>query len=273
MRLCSSFSWVPLLVASSTPKAAAPYMQLWIGATNLRMDKKREEGKEPIAKEREGSVKFKPEVHQMQKLVTTETSGGWENCWEQGLTPWDLGRPTPIILHLHQTGALPKGRALVPGCGSGYDVVAMACSERYVVGLDVSHTAIEKAIELSSSLPNSSYFTFLKADFFTWHPPELFDLIFDYTFFCAIEPGMRSRWACKVQEMLKPDGELITLMYPISDHVGGPPYKVSVSDYEEVLHPMGFKAVTIVDNELAIEARKGREKFGRWRRDTTQSIL
>lgn len=272
MRLLSS-SWVSLSVASSRTKAAVPYRKLWIGATNLRMDKKREEGKEPIAKEREGSVKFKPEVHQMQKLVTTETSGGWENCWEQGLTPWDLGRPTPIILHLHQTGALPKGRALVPGCGSGYDVVAMACSERYVVGLDVSHTAIEKAIELSSSLPNSSYFTFLKADFFTWHPPELFDLIFDYTFFCAIEPGMRSRWACKVQEMLKPDGELITLMYPISDHVGGPPYKVSVSDYEEVLHPMGFKAVTIVDNELAIEARKGREKFGRWRRDTTQSIL
>ena len=114
--------------------------------------------------------------------------GGWEKCWEQGLTPWDLGHPTPIILHLHQTGALPKGRALVPGCGSvsyffsifmisctfmppffflfgvsfnmilksaiwsniaqGYDVVAMACSERYVVGLDVSHTAIEKAIEV-----------------------------------------------------------------------------------------------------------------------------
>lgn len=44
--------------------------------------------------------------------------GGWEKCWEQGVTPWDLGRPTPIILHLHQTGALPKGRALVPGCGS-----------------------------------------------------------------------------------------------------------------------------------------------------------
>jgi hypothetical protein len=77
MRLFSSFSWVPLSVASSTPKAAAPYMQLWIGATNLRMDKKREEGKEPIAKEREGSVKFKPEVHQMQKLVTTETSGNF----------------------------------------------------------------------------------------------------------------------------------------------------------------------------------------------------
>nr|XP_034899770.1 probable thiol methyltransferase 2 isoform X2 [Populus alba] len=273
MRLLSSVSWVPFSVASSTPKAAAPYMQLWIGATNLRMDKKGEEGKEPSAKAREAIIEFMPDVHQMQQLVATETSGGWEKCWEQGLTPWDLGHPTPIILHLHQTGALPKGRALVPGCGSGYDVVAMACSERYVVGLDVSHTATEKAIELSSSLPNSSYFTFLKADFFTWHPPELFDLIFDYTFFCAIKPEMRSRWACKVQEMLKPDGELLTLIFPISDHVGGPPYKVSVSDYEEALHPMGFKAVTIVDNELAIEARKGREKFGRWRRDTTQSLI
>ncbi|KAJ6371661.1 hypothetical protein OIU77_002052 [Salix suchowensis] len=145
-----------------------------------------------------GSVQFSSEVHRMQQLVGDETSGGWESCWEQGLTPWDLGHPTPIILHLHQTGALPKGRALVPGCGSGYDVVAMACSERYVVGLDFSHTANEKAVELSSSSSNSSYFTFLKEDFFTWQPPELFDLVFDYTFFLRyrtrdeIKMGMQS---------------------------------------------------------------------------------
>ncbi|CAK7325000.1 unnamed protein product [Dovyalis caffra] len=261
MRLLSSSCWVSLPLASpssSITRAAVPYRKLWIGATNLRMDKKRVEGKEPREKAGEGNVQFKPEVHQIQQLLTTESSGGWENCWEQGLTPWDLGRPTPIILHLHQTGALPKGRALVPGCGSGYDVVAMACPERYVVGLDISHKAIEKAVE---------------ADFFTWQPPELFDLIFDYTFFCAIEPGLRSRWASKVQEMLKPDGELITLIFPISDHVGGPPYKVSVSDYEEVLHPMGFKAVTLVDNELSIGARKGREKLGRWKRNTIAIAL
>ncbi|KAG5523056.1 hypothetical protein RHGRI_035016 [Rhododendron griersonianum] len=106
----------------------------------------------------------------------------------------------------------------------GYDVVAIACPERYVVGVDLSDKAIKKAVELSSSLPNADYFTFLKEDFFIWHPTELFDLIFDYTFFCAIEPGMRSAWASRMQYLLKPDGELITLMFPISDHVGGPPY-------------------------------------------------
>lgn len=218
-----------------------------------------------------------PAVDRLQQLLhsDTDTHGGWEKCWKQGLTPWDLGTPTPLLLHLHRTASLPNGRALLPGCGSGYDVVAIAGPERYVIGLDVSENAINKAIQLSSLLPNASYFTFLKADFFTWHPTDLFDLIFDYTFFCAIEPDLRSAWARRIGEILKPDGELITLMFPISDHVGGPPYKVSVSDYEELLHPMGFKAISIMDNELAVGPRKGREKLGRWKRSSivTKSAL
>lgn len=44
--------------------------------------------------------------------------GGWEKTWEAGATPWDLGKPTPIIVNLVETGSLPKGRALVPGCGT-----------------------------------------------------------------------------------------------------------------------------------------------------------
>eukprot|EP00268_Persea_americana_P014000 TRINITY_DN16202_c0_g1_i3.p1 TRINITY_DN16202_c0_g1~~TRINITY_DN16202_c0_g1_i3.p1 ORF type:complete len:152 (-),score=23.10 TRINITY_DN16202_c0_g1_i3:566-1021(-) len=83
---------------------------------------------------------------------------GWEKSWEQRLTPWDLGQPTPVILHLLQTGALLKGRALIPGCGSGYDVVAIASPERYVVGLDIADNAIKKAREISSSAPNADYF-------------------------------------------------------------------------------------------------------------------
>ncbi|KAJ4959321.1 hypothetical protein NE237_026432 [Protea cynaroides] len=212
------------------------------------------------------SDKFKETIH-------GDPEGGWEKCWEQGLTPWDLKQPTPVILHLQQTDALPRGRALVPGCGTGYDVVAIASPDRYVVGLEISSHAVKKAKELFSSSPNANYFTFLMADFFTWKPTELFDLVYDYTFFCAIEPSMRPAWASRIQDYLKPDGELITLMFPISDHVGGPPYKVSVADYEEVLHPMGFKAISIVDNELAIGPRKGREKLGRWKRSPKLSML
>ncbi|KAF2604291.1 hypothetical protein F2Q70_00024566 [Brassica cretica] len=164
--------------------------------------------------------------------------GGWEKCWEDGVTPWDQGRATPLILHLLDSSSLPLGRTLVPGCGGGHDVVAMANPERFVVGLDISEKALKKASETYGSAPNAKYFAFMKEDFFTWRPDELFDLIFDYVFFCAIEPEMRPAWAKSMYEVLKPEGELITLMY------------------EAVLVPLGFKAVSIEENPDSIPTRE-----------------
>ncbi|CAH8383710.1 unnamed protein product [Eruca vesicaria subsp. sativa] len=184
-----------------------------------------------------------------------DNAGGWEKSWEAGATPWDLGGPTPIILHLSDTCSLPKGRTLVPGCGTGYDVVTMACPDRYVVGLDISKTVVEQSSKRFSSLPNAKYFSFLSEDFFTWEPAEKFDLIFDCTFFCTFEPSMRPLWGQRMEKLLKPDGELITLVFPIDERSGGggPPYKVSVSEYENVLVPLGFEAICIADNQVAVK--------------------
>ncbi|KAL4193808.1 hypothetical protein AMTRI_Chr06g201190 [Amborella trichopoda] len=211
-----------------------------------------------------------PGLGKMRKLVKSD---GWDKCWVEGLVPWDLGGPTPVILHLLQTQTLPSGRALVPGCGSGYDVVALASPQRYVVGLDISDNALDKAKELSSSAPNSDHFTFLKADFFNWKPNEAFDLIFDYTFFCAIDPRLRPTWAKRMRLLLKPGGELITLIFPIGNHVGGPPYKVSAEEYEVVLRPLGFNLTYLEDNDLAVKGRKGKEKLGRWKLSIGQSLM
>ncbi|KAJ3708233.1 hypothetical protein LUZ61_011938 [Rhynchospora tenuis] len=215
-----------------------------------------------------------PKVSRLREVIgSAVTSDGWEKSWGEGITPWDLGQPTPVVVHLVQTQSVPKGRVLVPGCGTGYDAVALAGPERYVVGLDISGTAIKKAKELSASSPNREYFSFLTEDFFNWNPSELFDLIFDYTFFCALEPVLRSAWAKKISEILKPEGELITLIYVITDQKEGPPFNNNVSDYEEVLFPLGFKQIYIEDNELAVKPRKGREKLVRWTRSRSQSNL
>ncbi|XP_026389797.1 probable thiol methyltransferase 2 [Papaver somniferum] len=227
------------------------------------------EDKNPKMEDRRGEENHSPIFSsKLEKLqgLSDEYSGRWEKCWEQGDTGWDLGQPTPVLLQLLEKETLPKGRVLVPGCGAGHDVVAIANPERYVVGLDISETGIKRAREISSSSPSAKYFEFIEADFFTWRPTEIFDLIFDYTFFCAIEPRMRASWGTRMHELLKPDGELITLMYPTNDRDGGPPFKVSVADFEEVLHPWGFKAISIIDNELAVGKRKGNEKLGRWKR-------
>ncbi|KAF2925255.1 hypothetical protein DAI22_06g038550 [Oryza sativa Japonica Group] len=159
-----------------------------------------------------------PAVGRLRELVQRgDAADGWEKSWEAAVTPWDLGKPTPIIEHLVKSGTLPKGRALVPGCGTGYDVVALASPERFVVGLDISSTAVEKAKQWSSSLPNADCFTFLADDFFKWKPSEQFDLIFDYTFFCALDPSLRLAWAETVSGLLKPHGELITLIYLVTE--------------------------------------------------------
>lgn len=41
------------------------------------------------------------------------------------------------------------------------------------------------------------------------------NLVCNCRFFCAIVPNMRSAWATRMADLLKPDGELITLMFPV----------------------------------------------------------
>lgn len=38
------------------------------------------------------------------------------------------------------------------------------------------------------------------------------------SFFCAFEPKVRPLWAKRMQELLNPGGELITLMYPVREN-------------------------------------------------------
>ncbi|KAJ0036081.1 hypothetical protein Pint_25486 [Pistacia integerrima] len=297
---CSASKLPPLLATTGVRTRS-----FGIRGTKPKMGNNKEDEK--------NNIQTNPRVNKIQQLIhhhSSSDTSGWEKCWEEGATPWDLGKPTPVTCAPTSIGSPSEGQGSSPWLWHlashnpgyilfGYDLVAMASPERHVVGLEISDIAINKAKEVTTfcrlaqfwlgsisfrirghfeyvfynflSLSSHAHFSMiicfpryqvqitlqsLKADFFTWCPTELFDLIFDYTFFCAIEPEMRSAWAQKISDFLKPDGELITLMFPISDHVGGPPYKVSVSDYEEVLYPIGFQATSIVDNELAIGPRR-----------------
>lgn len=203
---------------------------------------------------------------------------GWSRCWEEGVTPWDLGQPTPAVVELAKSGTLPGDAAtvLVPGCGAGYDVVALSGPGRFVIGLDICESAVAKAKQWSASAAaaaDASLFAFVAADFFTWEPLELFDLIFDYTFFCAFHPSMRPAWAKRMTDLLKPNGELITLMYLAEGQEAGPPFNTTVLDYEEVLKPLGFVITCIQDNDVAVKRRQGMEKIARWKRMASPTNL
>jgi hypothetical protein len=113
---------------------------------------------------------------------------------------------------------------------------------------------------------------FVQASFFDLpveDESDLFNFIYDYTFFCALEPTLRVEWAHKMFALLKRGGELCTLMYPIMPREGGPPYEVSLADYQTVLLQAGFKEVHIdimLPDELCHAGRENKCALGRWRK-------
>lgn len=129
----------------------------------------------------------------------------WEELWTKQHTPWDRGAASPALIDLlsskHSDLPDPQNgtkrlKALVPGCGTGYDVVLLASHGYESYGLDASATAAKAAQELFEQSENASLkgqMTIVTGNFFAdeaWanvpgfeHGNEqlLFDLIYDYT--------------------------------------------------------------------------------------------
>ncbi|TQB73575.1 hypothetical protein MPDQ_005679 [Monascus purpureus] len=75
--------------------------------------------------------------------------------------------------------------------------------------------------------------TIIQGDFFKsdWEFKEKqngvkFDLIYDYTFLCALHPKMRQQWAFRMADLLTPTGLLVCLEFPLWKDLKlpGPPW-------------------------------------------------
>ena len=180
---------------------------------------------------------------------------------------------------------------MVPGCGRGYDVTALATPDRYVLGLDIAEKAVEAAKERRDALSPEQCACKENADFQTTSffeldvsdPGNQFDFIYDYTFLCALDPSVRASWAAQMGRLTRPGGELLTLIFPIrAPDDKGPPFQVTLELYKELLLPVGFECLELdlLPPELCHEGRdgseveqgkglrrfKGRSGVGRWRK-------
>lgn len=221
------------------------------------------------------------------------TSNNYRCCtdyWSNGVEPgkmWDRVGPSPLLLkYVESTDYIPAGKALVPGCGRGYDLVALASAERSVIGLDISETGVAAAKDYLKTVPTSVFRNPENAEvqcrsFFDLDPAsnekDSFDFVYDYTFLCALDPSIRADWADKMAQIIKPGGILLTLIFPIwvSPPATGPPFAVSLDLFEELLLPRGFECLELrmLEKDLCQEGRDGGldgqgpfTAVGRWRR-------
>lgn len=157
----------------------------------------------------------------------------WENCYQVGDTQWDKGEPSPgLVDWLKEHPDLPKGKVVVPGCGFGHDVRAWARAGYTSSGYDIAESAVAGAHEQT---PAELTARFGLGDFLADEPPELFDWVFEHTFYCAIHPDRRPDHKHAVGRWLKPGGQFLAVHYFIEND-DPPPYG---TDRDEVIARFG----------------------------------
>ena len=140
-----------------------------------------------------------------------------------------LAKNTTFVPELQKT---KSARVLVPGCGRGYALETFSSTffdSENIIGLEVSETA-RNACEAYQS-ENKSKAKCVVEDFFTHgvknDDDKKYDVIYDCTFLCAIQPTQRHMWAEQMQNLTKKGSRVISLVFPLGDFKGGPPFVLS----------------------------------------------
>lgn len=161
----------------------------------------------------------------------------WEDHYRRAETPWDKGAPCPGLVDFLSESPI-IGRVLVPGCGLGHDVRALATSADEVLGIDIAPSAVEAA----RAFPKAASERYELADLFNL-PPAIrgtFDWVWEHTCFCAIDPSQRAAYVAAVADALKPGGHLLAIFYldpgnALPDE--GPPFEVSIPQLDALFSP------------------------------------
>lgn len=202
-------------------------------------------------------------------------SGYWDGRYRAGQTGWDMRGETPVFRGLRQRGEFPvpavqHNRAtsmLVPGCGYGHDVLAFAQAGYAVTAVDF---AAEPLRVLSDNAARSALAVELvQADIFALPPEqftEAFDVVLEYTCYCAVSPERRASYARVVANALVPGGWLVALLFPTDGRSGGPPFTVDPAEAQKIFAGAGLQYVRSTEPVDSHPARAGREVLSFFRK-------
>lgn len=175
-----------------------------------------------------------------------ENEPDWDEHYRSENTPWNKGSAAPPLLEW--IGKNPDsigGRILVPGCGFGHDVRALAALSKVseVVGLDLAPTAIAQA----SAIPGTGKERFSLGNLFSLSSEHIgsYDWVWEHTCFCAIDPAMRASYARSVHAALRSDGIFLGVFYrnPYdSEHQPGdrPPHGCTLEELDQLFVQSGL---------------------------------
>jgi SAM-dependent methyltransferase len=190
----------------------------------------------------------------------------WQQRFAAGDMPWDRGEASPQLAAWLAAGALAPCRILVPGCGSGYEVEALARAGFQVTAFDYAPAAVARTrAQLDAAGLRASV---LEADALDWRPARPFDAVYEQTCLCALYPDHWRAYADQLHRWLRPDGKLFALFVQLprpgaaEGRIEGPPYHCDINamralfpdplwtwpkpPYPRTSHPRGLAELAVI---------------------------
>jgi len=180
----------------------------------------------------------------------------WNNRYLEGTTGWDVGYPTTPLKEYFTQLKDKQIKVLIPGAGNAYEAEYLHRQGfKNVYVLDVSDIALSNFKNRVQDFPSDHL---ICEDFF--HHRNQYDLIIEQTFFCALDPSLRPKYAEHIFYLLKPGGRLVGLLFDDKLNEDKPPYGGTKAEYVEYFKPY-FEFHTFETSYNSIKPRAGRELF------------
>lgn len=180
----------------------------------------------------------------------------WNSRYLTNNFGWDLGQVSPPLKNYFDQLTNKNLHILIPGAGNAYEaeyLVNAGFKNVYVCDL-----AIEPLTHLKSRCPQLPGENLLHLNFFDL--TKSFDLVIEQTFFCAINPDLRKRYAEKMAAILKPGGKLVGVLFDDVLNTDQPPFGGNKEEYLGYFNPL-FHIHTLQPCYNSVKPRAGRELF------------
>jgi SAM-dependent methyltransferase len=182
----------------------------------------------------------------------------WNSRYESNETAWDLGTVSPPIkIYIDQLKNKDL-KILIPGAGNAYE--ALYLLENGFTNITIIDFAELPLKNLKSKLKviNESNYQLINEDFFK-HRGE-YDLILEQTFFCAINPNLRTEYVNHCHQLLSKNGKIVGVLFNKEFPFEGPPFGGNENDYRELfMQRFIVKTMEVAYNSVA--PRQGSELF------------
>lgn len=188
--------------------------------------------------------------------MSTLDANYWEGHYHDHNTPWDIGYPSPPLIHYLKQHTQSGDHILIPGAGHAYEAVWLhQQGYKHVYVCDWAPSAFEILQEKAPGFPADRQ---LVQDFFALDLKV--DLILEQTFFCAIDPGRREDYVQQAHRLLKPGGKIAGLLFTHPLERGGPPFGGHPDNYRAIFETH-FDVLRLTPATDSIKPRSGQEVF------------